>query len=281
MGLYVPTRPQFQWSYSNTTGVQPGAAYGASVIPSISTYGTWTQVATSANISTDVFGVYIVFNSGTTVSTTRNILVEMGVDNSGGTNYVSVIPFLNAGNSSIYTNGSAGICYYFPLYIKAGSSVAFRGTSNDVSAFRVGVRFYGSPTRPDTVSAGSYVDAFGEVFASRIGTSVTPGTTSEGSWTQLGSAATRSYWWLQGGFGVNNSTMNNGTYNLDLSVGNASNKQIIIEDQLGTCNVNEAVQSLPVINAYCSISVGDLIYARLQTSATTTGTHVIAYALGG
>lgn len=282
--FFVPQGPEFQWYYSNTLTTQPTAAFGTSVTPGTTagTYGAWAQVATAANMAYDTYGVYICFNSGSTSAATRNILCEMGVDNAGGTSYVSVIPHLLAGNASPYTTPPGGVFYYFPLYIRAGSTVAFRAMSNSATALRVSVYFYGLPARPDAVRVGSYVDAFGVVVANRIGTAITAGTTSEGTFTQLGSATTKPYWWWQMGFNINNTNMNAATTHTDIASGTATNRRLLIENQIWQVTSAEQIGCVPaIIDAYKEVATGALIYGRAQTTATTTGTTMIAYGLGG
>lgn len=281
--LFVPTGPDFQWYYSNTLTTQPAAAYGTTITPNNGTsYGSWAQVATAGDMAQDTYGVYINFNSGSTSSATRNILCEMGVDNAGGTSYQSVIPYLIAGNSYPYTTPPGGIFYYFPLYIKSGSTVAFRAMSNSSTTFRVSVYFYGQPRRPDAQRVGSYVDAFGFDTTNRAGTAITAGTTSEGSWTQLGSTTTRSYWWWQAGFNINNASMSTGTFHVDLSAGNSTSKKLINENQQWSASSSEQIGCIPAFqNAYNNVATGSIIYGRAQASATTSGTTMIAYGLGG
>lgn len=284
--LFVPQGPDFQWYYSNTLTTQPSAAaYGTNITPGTTagSYGSWSQVATAGNMAQDTYGVFICFNNGATSASARNILCEMGVDNAGGTSYQSVIPYLIAGGAYPYTTAPGGIYYYFPLYIKSGSTVAFRAMSNLATTFNVSVYFYGQPRRPEAQRVGSYVDAFGVDVNNRIGTVISPGTTNEGAWTQLGSATTRSYWWWQAGFGINSSSFGAATCHADLSAGDATNKKIINENQLWTVTSSEQNGCLPSFqNAYNNVASGQNIYGRAQQTGTpTTGTHMIAYGLGG
>lgn len=284
MSLFVPYGQDFQWYYSNALATRPSVtSMGTSVTPGTApTFGAWTQVATTANIANDVYGVAVCINNAATSATTRNILLDLGVDNAGGTNYLVKIPYLQGGNATTYGLGSSGIWYYFPLYINRGSSVAVRAMSNNTTAFNCLVYFYGQPRRPDAIRAGSYVDAYGFNTSNAQGTAVTPGTTNEGTWTQLGTT-TSSYWWWQCGFNVNDTTMSANILHADLAVGNASFKKILFENQIWqttaaeqtSCNINTA-------NAYNNSATGDIVYGRLQCSGTAdTGNAMIAYGLGG
>lgn len=282
--FFVPQGPDFQWYYSNTLTTQPAVAFGTSITPgtTASTYGAWVQVASAANIPQDIYGVYICFNNGSTSAATRNILCEMGVDNNGGTAYLSVIPYLLAGNAFTYSTAPGGIYYYFPLYIKAGSSIAFRAMSNSATTFNVSVTFYGQPRRPDSQRVGSYVDAFGVNIASRIGTAVTVGTNTEGVWTQLGTATTKNYWWWQIGCTSTSTAQQAATSHFDISAGDATNKKILIENQKWYTSAAEQIGCIPSIeNAYNNVAAGALIYGRGQGTAAIPSASMIAYGLGG
>ena len=284
MSFFVPHGADFQWCYSNTLNTRPSiTSMGTVVTPAVApTFGNWVQVATAANISNDVYGVAICINNAATSATIRNILLDLGVDNAGGTAYLTKIPYLQGGNASTYGLGSSGIWYYFPLYINRGSSVAVRAMGTTVAAFNCMVYFYGQPRRLDAVRAGSYVDAYGFNTANAQGTAVTPGTTAEGAWTQLG-VTTSNYWWWQTGFNVNDTTMSANILHADLSVGDAANKKILFENQIWQTTAAEQTScNLNVANAYNNTKSGDIIYGRLQCSGTAdTGNAMIAYALGG
>lgn len=284
--IYSPQGPDFQWYYSNTLNTQPVAAFGSTITPSTTanTYGSWVSVASAASMTQDTYGVYINFNSSTQSGAVRNVLCEMGVDNAGGTSYQSVIPYLLAGNAQTYTTLPGGINYYFPLYIKAGSSVAFRAMSNSTTSMRVATYFYGQPRRPEALRVGSYVDAFGFDTTTRSGTAFQPGTTSEGAWTQLGSATTRSYWWWQAGLNNTSTSMVNATIHADMSVGDATSKKLMNENQYWGMTASEAISCIPAFqNSYNNVASGQLIYGRAQSSTTVAlnTMTMVAYGLGG
>jgi hypothetical protein len=284
MGLLVPAGQDFQWYYSNTLTTRPNVtAFGTSITPAVApTFGAWTQVATAANIANDVYGVLICINNAATSAATRNILMDLGVDNAGGTTYLTKIPYLQGGSAAPYGTSLGGIWYYFPLYINRGSSVAVRAMGTTTAAFNCSVYFYGQPRRPDAVRAGSYVDAYGFNTTGALGTAVTPGTTAEGTWTQLGTT-TSSYWWWQCGFNVNDTTMTAATIHADLSAGTAAQKKILFENQLWQTTAAEQTScAINTANAYNNTASGDIIYGRLQHSSTAdTGNAMIAYGLGG
>lgn len=283
--LFVPFGQDFQWSYSNASATRPSTTgFGTSVTPGTApTFGAWTQVASAANMTQDTYGILLCFNNGATSAAIRNILVNVGVDNAGGTTYLTVIPTLIAGSSSTYGLGTGGIWYYFPLYIPAGSSVALQATGTVTTAFNAFVQFFGQPRRPEVIRAGSYVDAFGIDLNNARGTTTTLGTTAEGAWTQLGTATTRSYWWWQSCYSAADSTMAAQVIHSDLASGTATFKKILYENQYTSVTGAEQISTLPVfVNSYNNVAVGDIIYVRGQTSGTAdTTTGFAAYGLGG
>lgn len=284
MSLFVPAGADFQWYYSSAVATRPTTvSMGTGVTPGTApTFGAWAQVANGANIANDVYGVAICINNGATSAAVRNTLVDLGVDNAGGTSYLTKIPYLQGGSASPYGLGSSGIWYYFPLYINRGSTVAVRAMSTLTTAFSCLVYFYGQPRRIDAVRAGSYVDAYGFNTTGAVGTLVTPGTAAEGTWTQLGTT-TNNYWWWQCGFNNADSTMTAAILHADLAAGTATNKKILFENQIWQTTGAEQIScNLNTANAYNNTKTGDIIYGRLQHSGTLdTGSAMIAYGLGG
>ena len=122
MGLYVPYHQDFKWQLASTS-TRPAAAYGSVITPGLNTMGSWVQLLTGAQMANDAYGILININNSSTSATTRNILLDVGVDNAGGTSYTVKIPYLMGGHASPYNIGSGGIWYYFPLFIPKSSGV--------------------------------------------------------------------------------------------------------------------------------------------------------------
>jgi hypothetical protein len=211
------------------------------------------------------------------------MLVNIGVDNAGGASYRVVIPYLLGGHATTYTLGGNGIYYTFPLYIPAGSSIAMQAQSPTASSVvYVNATVLGQPRRPDGVRVGTKVFQFGAQTATSLGTTITPGTTAEGAWTQLGTATTQRLWWWQVGYYPNDNTMSVQTLHVDVSAGNATTKKILLQDIAFTTTVAEQISNQsPTIGAVSAVASGDLIYGRAQSSATAdSNTGLIAYGLG-
>ena len=286
MGLYVPIGSDFRWQLSNEQGVRPTAAHGTLLTANATanTMSAWTQIFTAAQVVNDVYGVQINFNNGASNNQIRNFLVNFGVDNTGGTAYDIKIPYLLASNASPYTSNGSGIWYYFPLFIRAGSSIAMQMQgSTGATTTNAYVTLFGQPRRPDAIRTGSKVISFGESIAASRGTAITMGTTAEGAWTQLGTAITQRLWWWQLGYASNDSSMSAASIHLDLSAGNAANKKLLVEDAVVTTNTSEQISNLPVaVGSGGQVAIGDIIYGRAQSSGSADTTpNMMAWGLGG
>ncbi len=270
----------YQFMCGNGLAVRPSGTIGAAIAPGNNTYGSYTQVLSSSDVSKDLVGLWLMFHSGSTAAAARDIIATIGVDPAGGTSYTEVIPHLLVSCCDAYSN--AGTQFFFPIRIKSGSSVGCKGSVNNatVGTFRVLAQGFGVPRNEMECRAGSRVEAIGAVTASSCGTAVTPGTTSEGSWTDLGTL-TYDAWWLQCGMGCNNSAMTFVQYHMDLAVGDASNKQIVMQDILVRTTGSETLGMpyQPSPNQVIA-KAGEHVYGRLQCSGTAdSGITMAAYAL--
>lgn len=278
--LFTPAN-SWNFNLSNITAVRPAAGWGTVITPGTAgTKGAWAQVFTGAQVEREIFGILVFINNNSSSATTRNALVDIGIDPAGGTAYSVVIPDLIGGHAAPTTVG--GIYYYFPLYIPAGSSVAVRAVGTVATTFNVALRVYGAPRRPDSVVCGTKVSAFGATLASATGTTVTAGTTADGAWTQLGTATTHPTFWWQCGMTCVDTTMSANAHTMDISVGDASNKDIVLENALAVFTAAEQSLMLPaVIQAYDRTPAGVLVYGRVQCSGTAdTALSMMAYGLG-
>jgi hypothetical protein len=213
------------------------------------------------------------------------MLVHLLVDPAGGTSWSTKISNLLCSCSSPYGSAMGGVWYLFPLRIKSGTSIGMQASVNNatVGTVRGMVILYGLPRRPEAIKTGAFVRSFGDNAAASNGTTITPGTTSEGAWTQLGSATADRLWWWQCALGVNDGTMTTGCYHLDLSAGDATTKKLLIEDQLVTSTGNEQLsQCAEVRHGARDVAIGDVIYGRAQFSTTLDAAYsMAAYGLGG
>lgn len=285
MSLLTPVfANQFEWAASaHGFATRPAASMGISVTPGNNVKGAYSTLISGANVINDVYGILIHINANSVSAAARDTLVDIGIDPAGGTSFGVVIPNLLgscAGDSSF-----GGIWYYFPLLIPAGSTIGAAASINNatVGTLRVNAIIYGRPRRPENVKVGQRVTAYGVTTGTSSGTAVTAGTTSEGAWTQLAAAIGERNWWWQLGMGVNDSTMSALIYGADLSIGDATTKDIIIQDTLFYSDATERLNSNPIgmLSGTYNASAGLNVYGRLQCSGTAdSALSLSAYGLG-
>lgn len=283
--LGVPGFSSFQWTYDNW-GANPAATIGTSVVPGASNAeGSWTQVASAANIANDVYGFYVQIHTGATSASQKDQLFDFGVDPAGGTSYTAIISDLDCGESPALTAAGARE-FFFPMFIKAGSSVAVRcqGSAATAGTVRVAIRFYGKPTRPELVPVGTYSETIGAITGS-AGPSFTPGNAADGTWVDLG-ATTRDLWYWQPGYGVSNATITAEYTYIEFAWGDASNKHTIFKIMHGgttseTCGA-AAQTNMLMHAAYQPVPAGTHLYVRGRcNNAPDTGYHANIVGIGG
>lgn len=276
----------FAWGFNSIATTQPTGSMGTTVTPAQNAKsGAWAQVLTGANVARDVFLLVVNVNSNSVGAAARDTILDLGVDPAGGTSYTVLVPDLLVSCASPYLGG-AGVCgnglnYIFPIWIKAGSTVAARASINNgtVGTLKINMQVYGSPFDRRNAWCGTKVKAYGITAASSAGTSVTAGTASEGSWTSLGTIASGDFpkFW-QFGMGCNDTTMSSVAYAGDLGIGDASNKAIVDEQRLWQATTVEQLWDDGISYAYYPAKPGDIVYGRLQASATAdAGLSMAAY----
>jgi hypothetical protein len=285
--LHVPLQSAQSWTYDNW-GANPATTIGTAVTPGASNaLGSWTAIASSANIAQDVYGTYIQFHSGATSAAIKNHLVDIGVDPAGGTSYTAIISDFNISATPALTAAGARE-HFFPMFIKAGSSVAarIRGSNATAGTVRVAARFYGQRSRPEVLPVGHFSQTFGAVTASSRGTTITPGNAADGAWLDLGAVtADRPLWWWQLGYGIDNATITAEYTYFELAYGDGSNKQTIFKVMHGgttaeICGLAAQTQMLWHA-AYQPVQPGSNIYVRARcNNAPDTGYHVNVLGIG-
>lgn len=277
--LFTDYPNEFRTITTNASG-RPAAAQGTSFTPGNNTKGSWAQLLTA--LAKPHYGILININSIAVSAAAKDALVDIGIDLAGGSSYTVFIADLLGSCASAYTIG--GIWYYFPVLIPAGASLAVRGSVNNatVGTGRCYVQLFTDPTDPERIRYGTYVRSFGATGASSAGTTITSGTTAEGSWTQVGGATADELWFWQLGFGVNSATMTALAYHLDLGVGDATNKRLIATNLSVTTDTAENLTKPPRFDLYGAVPSGVNVYIRAQCSGTpNSALSVMAYGVGG
>lgn len=274
------------WSYDNW-GANPSATIGTSVTPgSSNALGSWTQLASGANISDEVVGFYLQVHSGATSAASKPQLLDIGIDPAGGTTYTAIISNFQIGDSPALTVAGKRE-HYFPMRIPAGASVAarIRGANATAGTVRIAARFYGRPSQGLALPVGSFSETFGATTATSLGTSFTPGNAADGTWVDLGATA-RNLWWWQLGYTIDNATVTAEYTYVEVAFGDASNKTTIFKIMHGgttgeTCGLAAQTQLLwPV--AYCPVAAGSHIYVRGRcNNAPDTGYSATVLGIGG
>jgi len=280
--MFAPYLSSFEKVYSNV-GTPATANIGVSVTPGASNAeGSWTAMASSANIADDIFWVKVWICGGGTSAAAKNHLLDIGVDNAGGTSYTAIISNIVCGQSA--TAASGGRTFVFPIFIKAGSSVAARiqGSNFAAGTVRVAMFFMGRPNHPEAIRVGTFSETIGTITNSN-GVSFTPGNTgAEGSWVSLGTT-TNDLWWWQLCMQVDNATTTALNYYIDLAFGDDTNKHMIIEDHVFIIpsTVEIVTDSLEMF-CYREVPAGSTIYIRGSCSGTAvTGFNGVAIGIGG
>lgn len=267
-------------------GANPGVNLGTSVIPGASNVeGSWTQVASSANIAQDCYWLFIQLSAGSTATAAKNHLLDIGVDPAGGTSYTAIISNIDCGASPPMS--SVGLRpFTFPFFIKAGSSVAVRvqGSNATAGTVRVMAQFFGQPSAPQNVPIGAISQTFGTITNSQ-GPTVTPGNAADGSWVDLGATSNRLWWW-QLGYGIDNGTITAEYTYFEVAFGDVTNKHTIFKTMHGgstneTCGLLLMPQ-LTAPGAFCPVPAGANIYVRARCGdAPDTGYHANVIGIGG
>lgn len=285
MPIGAPGASEFSFTYDNW-GTNPASTAGTAVTPGASNVeGSWTQIASSANIAQDVYGLYMQVHAGATSAQQKDHLIDVGVDPAGGTSYTAVISNIVCGASPALTAAGARE-FFFPFWIKAGSSVAVRAQGNNATAgtVRVAARFYGKPSAPEAFPVGKYSETIGTITNS-AGQSFTPGNAADGSWTSLGST-TKDLWWWQLGYGISNATITAEYTYIELAYGDGSNKHTIFKVMHGGTTGETAGLAMQTgmvwFAAYAPVPAGTTIYVRGRcNNAPDTGYHAVAIGIGG
>jgi len=281
--LLVPKVNRFAFTYDNW-GANFGTSAGTSVVPGASNvYGSWTEVISDANVTTDIWAIEISITGGNTANSDKSQLVDIGYDPAGGTTYVSIFgDTATVGQAAtkawvcgnVGTLGTTGpdMVANLPLRIPSGSAIAVRlqGSNATAGTVRVLVKLYGKPSAPDITPRGGIARIIGAVTTSG-GVSFTPGNATDGAWTSLGATGSNLWWW-QLGVQCSNGTQTALYYYFDLAYGDGSNYHLI-HRQARFTNTSETSRlgtSSHYSEAFCHVPSGATLYVRGRCSAAPT-----------
>lgn len=264
-------------------GANPAAAIGTSVIPGASNAeGTYTQVL--AALAEDVYFIHIIVGDGATAVAAKNHLLDIGVDPAGGAAYTTKIANIVCGATVPTSNARQQ--FGFPLFIKAGSTVAVRvqGSNATAGTVRVGIKAYGRLSRPEMFPVGYFSQMLGTITNSN-GVSFTPGNAADGTWVSLGTAMDP-LWWFNLAYQIDNSIITTEYTYVDLGVGGSGTQRVIQRLQhAGTTNETCGAiiePRLSWLECYHPVPAGAELWIRGRcNNAPDTGYNGVAIGIGG
>jgi hypothetical protein len=270
--------------YSTADGTRPVTAMGTAVTPGNLGYGSFVSLISGANLTVDCCDLTIAVCNVSVSTQARDCVVALGVDPAGGTSFTSVADLVCGPASGYFfsSTGMGGTIFRFPYWIRAGASIGVAASVNSatLTALNAFCRVRGAPSRPEQIYVGTYIDQFGVSLATAAGTTITPGTTSEGAYVSLGTLTRPIYAW-EFGMGVNDSTMTINNLDVDIAIGDGTNRKIAIPNALVGTSALESISKLPALE-YCTGAVGDQVWARAQSATALDSNYSIAvYGVGG
>lgn len=261
-------------SYGTTRPSNTG--FGITVAPLAGSYGAYVQLF--AALSEPAYGILVNINSNTGSAASRSTVIDIGIDEAGGSSYTARVTGILCGGAAAMSAG--GLWYYFPLFVPAGASIGIRANGSVTTAIRVFASLMQRPARPEMVRVGSLVDTLG--VSGSVGTVIVPGTTSDGSWTLIGTTTHRCWSWQVGlQVAVADTAWTAGNLFVGLAVGDGTNFDIIIKDQLFITTTTEAISNYLPLNFERDVPAGSNIYMRAQSSSALDAYTAAAYGLGG
>lgn len=222
---------EFNWSVNNYGSTYTNTGFGTQITAHASahTKGDTVELIATAALTEDCYGISISFVGGNAAGTAKNFLVDIMVDEAGGTSWSVKIPDLLVGSPAITQRNYR---YYFPIFIKAGSSVGARMQANvGALTLRCGIKLLGKPSRIELLKYGHTVETYGvQPATNSSGTAITPGTSAMGAYTASIGTTSRDYWFWQMGWATADGSITAGQYAFDIAVGDATNKRLCIEN---------------------------------------------------
>lgn len=238
--------------------------------------GSWVQVGSA--LPYDCYGLWAAFSKALLVETTRRTGCDVGIDATGGTSFTPILTNVIMGNQLEFDYVSELVNWFFPIFIPSGATLGFRLSSSLASepsyAFWIAI---GAPTHPELCAVGTHVETVGAV-SEVTGTVVTPGTTSEGAWTSLGTTTTECFYWVvRAQLAPGDISVVTRVYYIELGYGDGTSIITILEEEYYTGGAGDNLMQA-ITPGHCRVPVGSTIYARIQSSGSLdTNVEVMAY----
>lgn len=225
MGLFIPPCG-FGYYTSNLTGTPPAATVGTNfTFGAANADGATVGVITSAT-TRDVHRIVVSFGGCATTTEDNSALVDILRDPAGGTSYTNWIDNLAGGFSAVPAGGTTPLSHHydFPIFLKAGATLAVRARKNGATAAtggRIIIHLFGDPSRPEQYWCGQGIEALGINEATSKGTSHTPGNTGALSTFATIGTSTRRYGNLAMAINGSDGTMTAIGYYWQIGIGSA------------------------------------------------------------
>lgn len=242
--------------------------------------GSWASVLDP--VSFDAHALALKFRNVSTASTATEMLADLGIGPSGGGSEQIVIPDLDVGAAQTGTNeGSPGKTWVFPLFIKAGLRLSCRVRAL-IASDTVIVNAYLLEHPLLLADAPGRWYAYGADQAASRGTSVTEGSGSFGSWTQIGASNVtvlpHTLW--SGGYDhLGDTTITGGAKRIEFGYGPDSGSVTTIGAiEWYGIDGNEGLHGpFPSVPICCPVPAASTLWARID-GTSTEARGVILYA---
>jgi hypothetical protein len=288
--LWTPSGNSFGFSVDNFGATYTDAGIGVNSPGNASANVKGANTTMLAALAQDCYAMAIGFSGGNTAATIRRNLVDILIDPAGGTSWSVLIANLYCAYASL---GCGGYWYYFPIYLKSGTSIgsANQSVTGTTSALRVLIRCYGKPTRPELLRVGTKVQTYGAVTGTTTGTAITPGTNALGAYTATLGTSTYDQWWWQCGLGYDDTTIGGGVslseatlMDIAHSTDGGTTKVPVADGIMANFSTSEqgGKAAFGIDVPYYPVPSGSTIYMRAASSiAPNTTPTCVAYGLGG
>src|SRR5262245_61767637 len=231
---------------------------------SASTKGAWTQLI--AATAFDAYFIVIAFNGLGAANNAWRACVDIGIG--AATEEVLIADLLGGlapSQGGTTVNGPAKQ-WAFPLYIPAGSRLTGRYASDRTGfASFLAIWLYGGHGYPP-FRVGTKVTTYGTGTVP-AGTAITPGASgAEGAWAQLVASSSEDHFALFPSFQVNDGSMNNRAFGVDIGVGAATEEEVAGNYWFGTTSDEVTMGPFPAMPTWADVPAGSRLSMRAQCS---------------
>lgn len=231
--------------------------------------GGWTELIAATSQEVGALEIYL-RASTVVVSADSSTLLDVGIGSAGSEEVV--IPDIQVGWRSFSSISPTTALGTFPVHIPRGVRVAVRAQSTVASkTAQVSAIFY--PLKLGRVPRKLFVLGVDAASSRGVVLSAPGAANSKGSWTEITSSVPQPLSGLVVCLGGgSDSTVQAGSFLIDIGMGAAGSEQVVVADLSGTATSNEQVVLNQPGGAYdVSVPAGARLAARYASSPSTTG----------